>query len=761
MASWRPSGIVNGTPGSADPGTPVLPTIYVNEVLTKTVPVTSDAVELFNPDPSPANIGGWYLSDGFNNPKKYRIPDGTTIPGNGYVVFYETNSFGVGPNAFGFSAKGESAYLFSAEPGGNLTGYFHGFDFGAQAAGVTFGRYVISTGEEEFPAQTFPTLGGPNSGPKVGPIVISEINYHPVDFQFPKKTVDNSIDEYIELQNISSSPAPLYDPLYPTNTWHLRNAVNFDFPAGVVIPPGGFILVVSFTPTNGPGLDAFRAANNVPSGVPIYGPWDGALANSEASIELARPDQPDPPSSSSAGFVAHVLADKVHYQNQAPWPIGGPDGLGASIQRINPSGYGNDPANWRGAVKTPGGPLPTGTTPPTITAQPLDIIGIETYAVSFSITAAGSPPLGYQWLFNGQPIRGAAGAVLTLPALRLNQAGHYACLVLNAAGSVLSSNAALTIRQLARIQQQPADLRLRGSTNSADYGFTTNNATFSIAATGTGILHYQWRVNGTSISGATGPSVIIPNVGLANEGSYDVVITDDVAPVLSLPARLTVLVTPTYLLAPLNQVIASNGTFTVGAVIRGNPPPYRYEWREVSTVRASTLTSDTTNFFTSGPITNRLPTITNTWRLIIFNDATPAQGAPASFSVVALADADGDGIPDDWENQYGLNPNNNADGGLDSDGDGMSNYAEYLAGTDPTNRLSNLRLDLTARPDGVFVRVGALANHTYSVQYRDFLSGSWMKLGDIVAQPTNHMEMLLDRASTTNRFYRLVSPRQN
>jgi hypothetical protein len=36
-----------------------------------------------------------------------------------------------------------------------------------------------------------------------------------------------------------------------------------------------------------------------------------------------------------------------------------------------------------------------------------------------------------------------------------------------------------------------------------------------------------------------------------------------------------------------------------------------------------------------------------------------------------------------------------------------------------------------------------------------------MKLGDIVAQPTNHMEMLLDRASTTNRFYRLVSPRQN
>ena len=53
----------------------------------------------------------------------------------------------------------------------------------------------------------------------------------------------------------------------------------------------------------------------------------------------------------------------------------------------------------------------------------------------------------------------------------------------------------------------------------------------------------------------------------------------------------------------------------------------------------------------------------------------------ASFTVIALSDADGDGIPDDWETQYGLDPGSSADRNLDSDGDGQSNYAEYLAGT--------------------------------------------------------------------------------
>ena len=66
---------------------------------------------------------------------------------------------------FAFSSAGELAYLFSADTNGNLTGYNHGFKFGASFPGVSFGRYVDSAGEETFPAQISRTFGWQNSGP--------------------------------------------------------------------------------------------------------------------------------------------------------------------------------------------------------------------------------------------------------------------------------------------------------------------------------------------------------------------------------------------------------------------------------------------------------------------------------------------------------------------------------------------------------------------------------------------------------------------
>lgn len=51
-----------------------------------------------------------------------------------------------------------------------------------------------------------------------------------------------------------------------------------------------------------------------------------------------------------------------------------------------------------------------------------------------------------------------------------------------------------------------------------------------------------------------------------------------------------------------------------------------------------------------------------------------------------VVDADGDGLPDEWEARYGLSSNNPADANADTDGDGFTNLEEFLAKTDPTDR---------------------------------------------------------------------------
>jgi Concanavalin A-like lectin/glucanases superfamily/Divergent InlB B-repeat domain/Immunoglobulin I-set domain/Putative Ig domain len=63
-------------------------------------------------------------------------------------------------------------------------------------------------------------------------------------------------------------------------------------------------------------------------------------------------------------------------------------------------------------------------------------------------------------------------------------------------------------------------------------------ATFSVVLEDANGLTFQWQLNGTDIPGATGDSLVLPNVKIANEGQYTVVITNSVGSVTSTPAAL-------------------------------------------------------------------------------------------------------------------------------------------------------------------------------------------------------------------------------
>ena len=108
-------------------------------------------------------------------------------------------------NSFALSSTGDDVHLFSATTNGTLTGYNHSAEFGASFNGVSFRRYVNSAGEEFYPSQLTLTLGVTNTGPRIGPVVISEIHYHPA----PVAGVDREVDEFIELANVSGQAVAL------------------------------------------------------------------------------------------------------------------------------------------------------------------------------------------------------------------------------------------------------------------------------------------------------------------------------------------------------------------------------------------------------------------------------------------------------------------------------------------------------------------------------------------------------------------------
>ncbi len=341
--TYRASTAAGGSPNNDDPASSIAP-IVISELLTHTDLPKVDTIELFNPTASPVNIGGWFLTDNQDVPKKFRIPNGTTIGAGGYVTFnqnqYDTNGLD-----FNLNSLGDEVYLFSGNASSNLTGYVHGTPFGASENGVSFRRYVNSIGNEDFVAAAALTLGTNNSRPLVGPVVISEIMFQPP----PLGTNENYEAEFIELQNVAATNVPLYATDFPTNTWKLDNGVNYNFPTDTTLPVGSRLLVVGFNPiTNAAALATFRATYAVGTNTPIFGPWSGHLDNSGESIELKFPDQPE-----TNGFVPYVMVEKVSYRPLAPWPSFAA-GSGQSLQRATLLEYANDPINWFAGAPTAG-----------------------------------------------------------------------------------------------------------------------------------------------------------------------------------------------------------------------------------------------------------------------------------------------------------------------------------------------------------------------------------------------------------------------
>lgn len=249
---------------------------------------------------------------------------------------------------------------------------------------------------------------------------------------------------------------------------------------------------------------------------------------------------------------------------------------------------------------------------------------------TFSVVAGGAVPLSFQWQKGTSNIPGAVSATYTTPVTVIGDSGStYRVVISNAAGSITSNSATLTVTaQAPAITTQPASQMVA----------VGQTATFTIVATGTPPLSYQWQKGTTNIAGATSASYTTPATTSADNGSqFRVIVSNAVNPAAtSNYATLTVTAqAPAITTQPANQTVVVGQTATFTVVATGTAP-LSYQWQNGTTniagATSATYTTPATTLADSGSqfrviVSNAVnPPATSNYATLTVNTAPPPSG---------------------------------------------------------------------------------------------------------------------------------------
>jgi hypothetical protein len=213
-----------------------------------------------------------------------------------------------------------------------------------------------------------------------------------------------------------------------------------------------------------------------------------------------------------------------------------------------------------------------GSADPFISSQPANQTRAVGQTATFSVTAAGSGSLSYQWKKDNVNVSGGTGgntASYTTPALGAGDNGaKFSCAITGANGTTTTIEALLSVAGAPVITTQPS-----GATVSVG-----QTASFTVAATGA--TSYQWRKNGANIGGATSASYTTPATVISdNNAMFSVVVSNSTGSVTSNNALLVVGEAPIITSQPINDTLALGqvATFSVSAT---GPGSLAYQWRK-------------------------------------------------------------------------------------------------------------------------------------------------------------------------------------
>ncbi|MFO1499894.1 MAG: immunoglobulin domain-containing protein [Verrucomicrobiota bacterium] len=411
------------------------------------------------------------------------------------------------------------------------------------------------------------------------------------------------IDEKFYLPSLSVSFVFLSYPGYHDNSvsiwWRnavLTNLLITDFPLtnGVfnharvtVLPTGtGTKLKMTVTPSGGSEITLFDRVN-IPGMIPFesrlgFGARCGGIAAYQ-DLDNIRMELLLPPSVSRQPVSQSVVAGKsatlevgasgtgpLSYQwNHDGQSVPGETNALLLIKEIRPTDAGSYTvtiSNSEGILTSQ--PAVLGVIiPPTITVQPQSLSLAEGARATISVAATGSEPISYQWSLNGQPVAGAIEPSLVVSDAQPSDAGDYTVSVSNAAGSVTSRVAVLTVNS-------PPIVTIQPESQSVPIG---SNVILSVGVSGTPPLAFQWFVDGIPIAKATSAALPLQSVQLSDFGTYSVVISNSAGTAASHGAVLNVGAPPVIGTQPQSQSVIPGSSATM-VVIAAGTAPLAYQW---------------------------------------------------------------------------------------------------------------------------------------------------------------------------------------
>jgi len=264
-------------------------------------------------------------------------------------------------------------------------------------------------------------------------------------------------------------------------------------------------------------------------------------------------------------------------------------------------------------------------TPPSITNQPQNATVAVGGSATFSVTAAGSAPLTYYWYKNNASISGAYSSQYTLTNIQASDAGQYKVSVSNPAGQVYSNTVTLTVNAAPTaptITTHPASQTVAAG----------QSVTFSVSASGTAPLSYQWRKDGASLSGQTNATYSITNVNAGQAGVYSVVVSNGGGSATSNGASLTVTGPPVITQHPYSQDLATGQLWSLSVEAAG-ATPISYQWRKDGV----TIPNQTSSYLNVGTVQASdagvyTVIVSNTYGSVTSNAATITVSTPPGGS---------------------------------------------------------------------------------------------------------------------------------